>query len=101
MAIPLLDGSGFTKETINVEYEWQPPRCSECKIFGHSDEHCPKHVQVTKDNVEDDEGFVTANRKGGKKKTMDKQHARKIDGVRLTKPKPSYYYRPVQKANKP
>ncbi|GKB74033.1 hypothetical protein Tco_0935445, partial [Tanacetum coccineum] len=25
-------GKGFTTSTIYVEYEWAPPRCSECKI---------------------------------------------------------------------
>ncbi|GKC54502.1 hypothetical protein Tco_1077247, partial [Tanacetum coccineum] len=26
LGIPLLDGSGFSKETVQVEYEWKPPR---------------------------------------------------------------------------
>jgi len=24
--------------TIEVEYEWKPPRCNQCKVFGYS---CP------------------------------------------------------------
>ncbi|GJW45599.1 zinc knuckle CX2CX4HX4C containing protein [Tanacetum coccineum] len=28
MAIPNLDGPRYTKETICVEYEWEPPRCN-------------------------------------------------------------------------
>ncbi|GKB13446.1 hypothetical protein Tco_0847369, partial [Tanacetum coccineum] len=28
MAVPNLEGPGYTKETIRVEYEWEPPRCS-------------------------------------------------------------------------
>ncbi|GJU64467.1 zinc knuckle CX2CX4HX4C containing protein [Tanacetum coccineum] len=40
--IPSLSGDGFTKETIRVEYEWRPPRCDICKIFGHVDDYCPK-----------------------------------------------------------
>nr|GFC54874.1 hypothetical protein [Tanacetum cinerariifolium] len=27
MGILLIDGSGFSKETVCVEYEWKPPRC--------------------------------------------------------------------------
>ncbi|GJR23246.1 uncharacterized mitochondrial protein-like protein [Tanacetum coccineum] len=27
MAMPNLEGTGYTKETIRVEYEWKPPRC--------------------------------------------------------------------------
>ncbi|GKA33722.1 hypothetical protein Tco_0720151 [Tanacetum coccineum] len=28
MAVPNLKGPEYTKETIRVEYEWEPPRCS-------------------------------------------------------------------------
>ncbi|PWA45854.1 zinc knuckle CX2CX4HX4C [Artemisia annua] len=66
--IPLLDGSGSTIEKIRVEYEWKPPRCDNCKIFGHTLSDCPKvvapPVQSTK-SVND--GFMTVNnRKKGK-----------------------------------
>ncbi|GKC04244.1 hypothetical protein Tco_0995854 [Tanacetum coccineum] len=44
IGIPSLTGEDFTKETIRVEYEWRPPRCDECKIFGHVHNHCPKKV---------------------------------------------------------
>ncbi|GJU44013.1 zinc knuckle CX2CX4HX4C containing protein [Tanacetum coccineum] len=36
MCIPDLDGPSHTKETIRVEYEWKPPRCPTCNIFGHT-----------------------------------------------------------------
>ncbi|GJY86004.1 probable transcription factor KAN2 isoform X1 [Tanacetum coccineum] len=32
---------------IRVEYEWKPPRCASCKIFGHNHEECPKNTSVT------------------------------------------------------
>ncbi|GKC15814.1 zinc knuckle CX2CX4HX4C containing protein [Tanacetum coccineum] len=55
IGIPFLTGDDFTKETIRVEYEWRPPRCDECKIFGHVHDHCPKKVVsppiVTTSNV--------------------------------------------------
>ncbi|GJZ31499.1 ribonuclease H-like domain-containing protein [Tanacetum coccineum] len=44
IGIPSLTSDGFTKETIRVEYEWRPPRCDLCKIFGHVHDHCPKRV---------------------------------------------------------
>ncbi|GJT18231.1 hypothetical protein Tco_0876937 [Tanacetum coccineum] len=44
MGIPLLDGFGFSKETVRVEYEWKPPQCDHCKIFGHVDDQCPKNA---------------------------------------------------------
>ncbi|GJY92278.1 retrovirus-related pol polyprotein from transposon TNT 1-94 [Tanacetum coccineum] len=45
IAIPLEDGSGHTWEVIRVEYEWMPPHCSKCKIFGHTNEKCLKRVK--------------------------------------------------------
>ncbi|GJU37522.1 zinc knuckle CX2CX4HX4C containing protein [Tanacetum coccineum] len=44
IGIPLLTRANFTKETIRVEYEWRPPRCDICKIFGHVHDQCPKKV---------------------------------------------------------
>ncbi|GKA21745.1 RNA-directed DNA polymerase, eukaryota, reverse transcriptase zinc-binding domain protein [Tanacetum coccineum] len=52
VAIPLLNILGYTKETVSIEYEWQPPRCESCKIFGHSDDQCPKK-KSTKSNAND------------------------------------------------
>ncbi|GKD33560.1 zinc knuckle CX2CX4HX4C containing protein [Tanacetum coccineum] len=53
--IPSLSGDSFTKETIRVEYEWRPPRCDICNIFGHVHDYCPKKVMspliVTTSNV--------------------------------------------------
>ena len=47
IGFPSLAGEDFTKETIRVEYEWRPPRCDICKIFGHAHDHCPKKVVST------------------------------------------------------
>ncbi|GJV07548.1 zinc knuckle CX2CX4HX4C containing protein [Tanacetum coccineum] len=44
IGIPSLTGDDFTKETIYVEYEWRPPRCDTCKIFGHVHDSYPKKV---------------------------------------------------------
>ncbi|GKF15133.1 zinc knuckle CX2CX4HX4C containing protein, partial [Tanacetum coccineum] len=41
MGVPLIEGSGFT-----IEYEWKPPRCDLCKIFGQVHDHFPKKVSV-------------------------------------------------------
>ncbi|GJV28713.1 retrotransposon protein, putative, ty1-copia subclass [Tanacetum coccineum] len=29
---------------VHVEYEWKPPRCASCKIFGHIHEECLKNI---------------------------------------------------------
>ncbi|GJX49003.1 reverse transcriptase domain-containing protein [Tanacetum coccineum] len=47
MAILNEEGDGYTKEVIRVEYEWKPPHCGDCKIFGHDLLQCPKHVKET------------------------------------------------------
>ncbi|GJX91404.1 hypothetical protein Tco_0344730 [Tanacetum coccineum] len=35
-------GPGYTKETIRVEYKWEPPRCSTYIVIGHLVDDCPK-----------------------------------------------------------
>ncbi|GJT69751.1 sodium/hydrogen exchanger 6 [Tanacetum coccineum] len=47
IGIPELEGPGFIKETIHVEYEWKPPRCHTCNIFGYLGDSCPKKVVNT------------------------------------------------------
>ncbi|GJU71003.1 retrovirus-related pol polyprotein from transposon TNT 1-94 [Tanacetum coccineum] len=67
MAVPNIERTRYTKETIRVEYEWEPPRCSTCLIFSHSLDDCPKapkRVVNGKDKCKgqtsraDDEGFI-------------------------------------------
>nr|GEV71150.1 hypothetical protein [Tanacetum cinerariifolium] len=69
MGIPLPKGAGFTKETVQVEYEWKPPCCVQCQIFGHVYDQCPKNVTVssTVDQIRND-GFqsVVIKKKSGK-----------------------------------
>ncbi|GJR00249.1 zinc knuckle CX2CX4HX4C containing protein [Tanacetum coccineum] len=89
IGIPSLSGDGFTKETIRVEYEWRPPRCDICKIFGHVHNNFPKKMAspsiVTTSNVvtptveKTNDGFQTVgkkkNRKGKSKSTNGGQFA--------------------------
>nr|GEU68367.1 hypothetical protein [Tanacetum cinerariifolium] len=67
MVVLELKGLGYTKETIRVEYKWEPPRCSTCLLFGHSVDDYPKaHKRVVnrvgkgkgKSFGTDDEGFI-------------------------------------------
>ncbi|GJZ26941.1 zinc knuckle CX2CX4HX4C containing protein [Tanacetum coccineum] len=58
IGIPSLSEDDFTKETIRVEYEWRPPRCDTCKIFGHVHDYCPKKVKKRKEEEEEDEEDV-------------------------------------------
>ncbi|GJR23465.1 zinc knuckle CX2CX4HX4C containing protein [Tanacetum coccineum] len=79
MGVPLIDGLGFTIETISIEYEWKPPRCDICNIFGHIHDHCPKKVlnppivvppMVTTPTIEKtNDGFQTVGKKKKKGKS--------------------------------
>nr|GFA72879.1 hypothetical protein [Tanacetum cinerariifolium] len=66
MAIPEEVGNGHIMEVIRLEYEWKPPHCVECQIFGHNLNSCPKQVKSPK-----------------KKKVVD---PRSFGGLRLKKP---------------
>nr|GEV35513.1 hypothetical protein [Tanacetum cinerariifolium] len=49
---------GEVLRTIRVEYEWEPPRCGVCKIFGHDDMTCPHRVvKVPKKQSKNNDGF--------------------------------------------
>ncbi|GKG44701.1 trichome birefringence-like protein 3, partial [Tanacetum coccineum] len=39
-------GTGHKIERMKVEYEWKPPVCIDCHIFGHSNSQCPKRAPV-------------------------------------------------------
>lgn len=95
VAIPFSDGSGHSMETLEVEYEWQPPRCNVCKTFDHDDKQCPKRKCEPKHTSADEEGFVQVMRKKTSKPTVNQ--SRPIDGIRLPKPKTNWFYRAVSK----
>ncbi|GJY58684.1 zinc knuckle CX2CX4HX4C containing protein [Tanacetum coccineum] len=59
MGIPMLEGTGFSKETVCVQYEWKPPRCDQCKIFGHVYDQCPKNAITTPTADLTNDGFQT------------------------------------------
>ncbi|GJW64410.1 reverse transcriptase domain-containing protein [Tanacetum coccineum] len=99
VVIHVLDGTGYTKETIIVEYEWKPPHCVDCKNFGHSHEHCRKRVKepevVAMENQDDK--FIEVIRKKNKGEKEDNSQPGHINGLKLNKPKPKYFYRLKEK----
>ncbi|GKC10865.1 putative RNA-directed DNA polymerase, partial [Tanacetum coccineum] len=44
VAMPKLTGEGFYTCNVCVEYEWKPPRCACCKVFGHVLDECPNNI---------------------------------------------------------
>ncbi|GJZ64173.1 hypothetical protein Tco_0620594 [Tanacetum coccineum] len=93
MAIPVDedDGSGYISEVIRVEYEWKPPHCLDCKIFGHNSEKCPKKVIVAEPTVDAsaNDGFTKVVSRKNKGKNDSSQT---IGGIRLSKPKSNFYW---------
>ncbi|GJS81982.1 hypothetical protein Tco_0748523 [Tanacetum coccineum] len=103
IGIPLEDGLGHSMETIEVEFEWKPPHCGVCKTFGHTLSTCPKRTTETTNsgnknttksdsksvNTADEEGFVEVSNR--KKKGKNHGKSTRIDGIKFTKPKASFY----------
>ncbi|GKC89812.1 ATPase, F1/V1/A1 complex, alpha/beta subunit [Tanacetum coccineum] len=46
VAMPKITREAHYTCNVRVEYEWKPPRCSSCKVFGHIHEECPKNIGV-------------------------------------------------------
>ncbi|GJY02651.1 hypothetical protein Tco_0360803 [Tanacetum coccineum] len=44
MAMPKITREGHYTCNVRVEYEWKPPRCSSCKVFGHIHKECSKNT---------------------------------------------------------
>ncbi|GJT45756.1 RNA-directed DNA polymerase, eukaryota, reverse transcriptase zinc-binding domain protein [Tanacetum coccineum] len=97
VAIPFLDGTGHSLETIDVEYEWKPPRCNTCCIFYHVDDQYPKKPREVTTTQEDKDGFVDVKRKKGKAKAPIKLS--QVEGIKLTKHKLNLQYRRVDKGD--
>ncbi|GKA36039.1 retrotransposon protein, putative, ty1-copia subclass [Tanacetum coccineum] len=81
VAMPKITREGHYTCNVRVEYEWKPPRCSSCKVFGHIHEECPKNTGV------------------GEKKTVKKpsQTSRGVPVGPKMGFKPQKEYRPVPK----
>ncbi|GJT32968.1 hypothetical protein Tco_0923387 [Tanacetum coccineum] len=72
VVVPFLDGFGYSFEMVDVEYEWQPPRCDSCKVFDHVDNDCPKRVkEALNQAVTEDDGFTKVIRRQGKDEGID------------------------------
>ncbi|PWA53713.1 hypothetical protein CTI12_AA394610 [Artemisia annua] len=70
------NGGEICRKTVNVVYDWTPPRCSHCCVFGHSDKMCkfcvsnevPKDVNNTVESSTDKENkSEEGNKNDGKK----------------------------------
>ncbi|GJT77750.1 cytokinin dehydrogenase 3-like protein [Tanacetum coccineum] len=81
VVMPKITREGHYTCNVCVKYEWKPPRCSYCKVFGHIREECTKNTGA------------------GEKKTVKKpsQTSRGVPvGLKMGF-KPQKEYRPVPK----
>nr|GFA06718.1 hypothetical protein [Tanacetum cinerariifolium] len=81
VVMPKITREGHYTCNVRVEYDWKPPRCSSCKVFGHIYEECPKNTGA------------------GEKKTVKKpsQTSRGVPIGPKKGFKPQKEYRPVPK----
>ncbi|GJW68116.1 zinc knuckle CX2CX4HX4C containing protein [Tanacetum coccineum] len=73
MGVPLIEDSGFSIETVRIKYEWKPPRCDLCMVFGHVHDQSPKKVTVTSiaEKTNDEFQMVASKKKNGKAKSVN------------------------------
>nr|GEU49763.1 hypothetical protein [Tanacetum cinerariifolium] len=69
VAIPFAN-KGHTFATIDIEYEWTPPRCATCCIFDHVSEKCPKLPKKVPATKADDEGFIEVKKEEASKQKV-------------------------------
>ncbi|GKD76606.1 zinc knuckle CX2CX4HX4C containing protein [Tanacetum coccineum] len=61
-----VDNREICRKKVKVVYDWRPPCCSHCCVFGHSALQCPKtKVEVRADDKRDSNGDKVQNNKNG------------------------------------
>nr|GEV58827.1 hypothetical protein [Tanacetum cinerariifolium] len=94
IAIPVGNKEGHTLATIDIEYEWTPPRCASCCIFDHVSEKCPKLPTVASIEKVADDGFIEVKKKKAK---ANKNSKKQVEGIRQNKPPLNLQYRRVDR----
>ncbi|GKG02582.1 hypothetical protein Tco_0310218, partial [Tanacetum coccineum] len=94
IAIPLGNKEWHTFATIDIEYEWTPPRYASCRIFDHVSDKCPKLPKVVPTDKAIDDGFTEVKKKKAKAKQSNKKQ---VEGIRLNKPPLNLQYRRVDR----
>ncbi|XP_071718721.1 uncharacterized protein [Rutidosis leptorrhynchoides] len=96
IATPCADGSKVVTDMVTIEYEWSPPRCGGCKVFGHKDIQCPKNIPVIDiQKAVQEDGFQRVTKKATKNGASKEPRTVFVMG----KQKPIMIYRRVQKTN--
>ncbi|GKD98938.1 methylenetetrahydrofolate reductase 1 [Tanacetum coccineum] len=94
MAIPKGKNAsdGHTMAKIPVEYEWKPPLCSDCHVFGHLLEQCPKKISVPiKHVVVSEDGFTNVVNRKNKGKAHTTNQKNYVGGFKVNNSKNFQY----------
>ncbi|GJV27530.1 zinc knuckle CX2CX4HX4C containing protein [Tanacetum coccineum] len=92
------------EEMVRVEYEWKPPCCEQCKIFGHVYDQCPKNATAIPTVDMNNDGFQTVvnKRKSGKTGSTNTSRSGVIVGKATWQPiKPKVRFEPKAHGNSP
>ncbi|GKD29165.1 hypothetical protein Tco_1239943, partial [Tanacetum coccineum] len=84
VAMPRIKGEGYYLCNVRVEYEWKPPRCASCKVFGHIHEECPKNTcagekKTAKKPSQTSRVYCSGNKKKGVEPTMEVSNSNPFD----------------------
>ncbi|GKE15633.1 RNA-directed DNA polymerase, eukaryota, reverse transcriptase zinc-binding domain protein, partial [Tanacetum coccineum] len=76
------NGEQFMKQ-VRVEYDWKPPLCSHCKVFGHFNSKCSKlkPKEHAHERTKVSEGFINV----GKRKEQNDKKEDAIAGENMNK----------------
>nr|GEX20135.1 hypothetical protein [Tanacetum cinerariifolium] len=79
----------FARALIELDYEWKPPLCLECHVFGHYPEQSPKRVTqpVVATAKGNNDGFTTVLNQKKKGKAWASAPNKMNEGVKMNKPK--------------
>ncbi|GKD46736.1 hypothetical protein Tco_1271381 [Tanacetum coccineum] len=98
IAVPNIDkeGEDHTLVKIKVEYEWKPPICLECHVFGHGPDRCLKHVvEIDAPAVEaNEDGFIQVVNRKSKGKSISSNPKGNFSGVKVNNAKKTFKWEP-------
>ncbi|GJS13138.1 retrovirus-related pol polyprotein from transposon TNT 1-94 [Tanacetum coccineum] len=95
VAVPIDKNKGLRLVSVEIEFEYRPPRCSVCKVFDHIDKECHKNEKEEMQNTNKEDGLGYDKRKS--KGINQASKANNNSRFSFSKGKTKLIYRPVVK----